>query len=155
MYFQIYLGVHITNLHNVQTHSDTSRCISEHISLMTFPKIHLLGKYWENPRQGLNLLLLDSSPALLDRFRQHLLMLISTNKFPFYSLFSYSWQYCALHSAQCSAQDFGQFSQIMSVAPLRYLNRNLTQLSECVHRCCTYCDVPNLPSSGWCDPVLV
>ena len=60
-----------------------------------------------------------------------------------------------LHCAQCSAQDFGQFSQIMSVAPLRYLNRNLTQLSECVHRSCTYCNVRNLQSSGWCgDPVL-
>ena len=73
----------------------------------------------------------DSFPALLNRFRQHLLISISTNKFPFYSLFSSlagQWS-----SVRNSPQDFGRFSQIMSRSPRCDISTEISHSEYKVH----------------------
>ena len=73
----------------------------------------------------------DSFPALLNRFRQHLLISISTNKFPFYSLFSSlagQWS-----SVRNSPQDFGRFSQIMSRSPRCDISTEISHSGYKVH----------------------
>ena len=73
----------------------------------------------------------DSFPALLNRFRQRLLISISTNKFPFYSLFSSlagQWS-----SVRNSPQDFGRFSQIMSRSPRCDISTEISHSGYKVH----------------------